>query len=91
VEAVRAAQDVGGEIGATFARAAHGSIQTGRAIGDDLVDAGRTVSRGIVEPAREIGTGLRRVMDGVCRSSTARARKPLAKPRRQRRRRRSAA
>lgn len=87
VEAVRAAQDVGSEIGATLARAANGSIQAGREIGGDLAHAGRTVSRRITQSARDTGIGLGSMTDGLRRSSTARARKPLAKVRGQRRRR----
>ena len=89
VETLHAAEDVGGEIGATLVRAARGSIQAAGEIGGDLVQAGRTVSRGIAEPAREIGTGLKRMTDGLRGASTAR--KPLAKARGQRRRRRAVA
>jgi hypothetical protein len=101
VETLHAAQDVGGEIGATLLRAARGSIQAAGEIGGDLVHAGRTVSRGITEPARDIAASFRRTTDGGQRSSAprqntdgasdGRARKPLAKARGQRRRRRSAA
>jgi len=101
VETLHAAEDVGSEIGATLVRAARGSIQAAGEIGGDLVQAGRTVSRGITEPAREIGAGLRRMTDGLRGASTAReradtsadgrARKPLAKARGQRRRRRAVA
>jgi hypothetical protein len=101
VETLHAVQDVGGEIGTTLVRAARGSIQAAGEIGGDLVHAGRTVSRGITDPAREIGSGLRRMTDGRPRTSSARgdtgtsanerARKPLAKARNQRRRRRAVA
>jgi N-acyl-D-amino-acid deacylase len=59
----------------------------GKEIGGDLVDVGRHVSRGIAEPARELGSGLRRMTGGLRRP----VRKPLAKARGQRRRRRAAA
>jgi hypothetical protein len=92
VEALHAAEDVGNEIGSTLVRAARGSIQAASDIGGDLVQVGRTVSRGIAEPARGLGTGLMRMTDGLRRSADGlRARKPLAKARGPRRRRRAVA
>ena len=93
VEALHAAGDVGSEIGSTIVRAARGSIQAASDIGGDLVHVGRTVSRGIAEPARELGYGLRRMTDGLRRPPSAepRERKPLAKARGGRRRRRAVA
>jgi hypothetical protein len=101
VEALHAAEDVGSEIGSTLVRAARGSIQAASDIGGDLVHVGQTVSRGIAEPARELGTGLMRMTGGLRRSADTRrdsessphdrVRKPLAKARPQRRRRRAAA
>jgi hypothetical protein len=93
VEALHAAEDVGSEIGSTLVRAARGSISAASDIGGDLVQVGRTVSRGIAEPAREFGSGLRRMTGGLRRtaSSATHTRKPLAKAPGQRRRRRAAA
>jgi hypothetical protein len=85
VEALRAAEDVGSEIGSTLVRAARGSIQAASDIGGDLAHVGRSVSRGIAEPARGLGSGLMRMTDGL------RFRKPLAKASRPRRRRREVA
>ena len=90
VEALHAAEDVGSEIGSTLVRAARGSIQAATDIGGDLVHVGRTVSRGIAGPAREVG-GLMRMTDGRGRAADGlRARKPLAKAHRSRRRRAAA-
>jgi hypothetical protein len=93
VEALHAAEDVGNEIGSTLVRAARGSIHAASDIGGDLAQVGRTVSRGIAEPARELGSGLKRITGGLRRTPNVehQARKPLAKVRRQRRRRRAAA
>lgn len=94
VEALHAAEDVGNEIGSTLVRATRGSIRAAGEIGGDLAHMGRTVSRGVAEPARELGSGLMRVTDGLrraARGTPERQRKPLAKAGTRRRRRRAVA
>ena len=93
VETLHAAEGVGSEIGSTIVRAARGSIQAASDIGGDLLHVGQSVSRGIAEPARELGSGLKRMTDGLRRTPRAepRIRKPLAKARGPRRRRRAVA
>ena len=97
VEALHAAGDVGSEIGSTIVRATRGSIQAASDIGGDLASAGRTmVTRGVAEPARELGSGLMRLTNGLrhvtsVRMNDGRVRKPLAKARTRRRRRRTVA
>lgn len=101
VEALHAAEDVGAEIGSTLVQATRGSIRAASDIGGDLAHMGRTVSRGVADPVRELGSGLVRVTNGMRRAApirhrTARAghdgaRKPLGKSAPRRRRRRAAA
>jgi hypothetical protein len=61
IEAIHAVQDVGSELGATVVRAARGSIKAAEEIGGDLVEVGRGVSRGVAEPARQVGDGVARL------------------------------
>ena len=101
VEALHAAEDVGAEVGSTLVQATRGSIRAASDIGGDLAGIGRTVSRTVGEPVRELGTGLARLTNGLrhtapTRRRTARAgrstaRKPVGKAAPRRRRRRGAA
>src|SRR5437764_11609208 len=89
IEALHTVQDVASELGSTVVRAARGSIKAAEAIGGDLVEVGKGVSRGVAEPARQIGGEVARLATGLW--STARLRKGPAKAVARRTRRRSAA
>jgi hypothetical protein len=96
VEAVRAVEDIGNELGSGAVRAARGTIKAAEDIGGDLLQIGADVSRAVSEPARQLGGKVGRLAAGVPKNKTkagrtAPARKPLAKAAGPRRRRRSAA
>jgi hypothetical protein len=97
VETLHAAEDIGAEIGSTLVSATRGSIRAAGDIGGDLADMGRTVSRGVADPVRELGSGLARVTNGLRREAFTRprsrngARKPLGQSAARRHRRRAAA
>src|SRR5215470_9572697 len=55
IEALHTVEDVGSELGTTVVRAARGSIKAAEAIGADLAEVGRGVSRGLVRPTRDVG------------------------------------
>jgi hypothetical protein len=95
IEAVRAVEDIGAELGSAVVRAARGSIKAAGDIGGDIVEVGKGVSRGVAEPAREIGGDLARLATswwpGARRAGRgAQARKPLARASRRQRRRTAA-
>jgi hypothetical protein len=97
VEAVRAVEDIGAELGSAVVRAARGSIRAAGDLGGDIVEVGRGVSRGVAEPARQIGGDLARLATswwpGAQRAAVgarAQARKPLARASRRQRRRTAA-
>jgi hypothetical protein len=98
VEALRAVEDIGSELGSAVVRATRGSIKAANDIGGDLVEVGRGVSRGVAEPARQLGDGVARLATSFWSSATAaagavpaRGRKPPVKAAGRRSRRRSAA
>ena len=101
VEALHAAEDVSAEVGSTLVQATRGSIRAATDIGGDLVGMGRTMSRSVGDPVRELGTGLAHMTNGLRRTGTTRrrraragqvrARKPLGKSAPRHRRRRAAA
>jgi hypothetical protein len=99
VEALRAVEDIGSELGSAVVRATRGSIKAANDIGGDLVEVGRGVSRGVAEPARQLGDGVARLATSFWSSSAtaaagavpARGRKPPVKAAGRRSRRRSAA
>jgi hypothetical protein len=98
IEALHTVQDVGSELGSTVVRAARGSIKAAEAIGGDLVEVGRGVSRGIAQPAREVGSEVARLATGLWSNvsdasgkAIARARKEPVKAAARRSRKRSAA
>jgi hypothetical protein len=72
IEALRAVEEIGGELGSTVVRAARGSIKAAEDIGGDLVEVGRGVSRGVAEPARELGGGIARLATGLWTNATDR-------------------
>jgi hypothetical protein len=90
LEALRAVEDIGGELGSAVVRATRGSIKAAEDIGTDLVQVGRDVTSGVAEPARQIGDGVARLARGFW-TGEARVRKAPAKASGRRRRRRSAA
>jgi len=77
LEAVRAVEEVGSELGSTAVWAVRGSIKAAEEIGSDLVQVGKGVSRGIAEPARQVGAE-RGVRKGPAMASPRRARKRSA-------------
>ncbi len=101
IEALRAVEDIGSELGSAVVRVARGSIKAAEDIGGDLVMVGKGVSRGVAEPARQVGSSIARLATGMWAEGTQmrhggrlkteqHARKMLAKAP-ARRRRRSAA
>jgi hypothetical protein len=94
VEALRAVEDIGNEVGSAVMRAARGSIKAAEDIGGDLIEVGKGVSRGVAEPARQLGGEVTRLATGLWSNATGaartgpRGRKASAKagPRRGRRR-----
>lgn len=46
-------------------RAARGSIKAAEDIGGDLVMVGKGVTRGVAEPARQVGSGIARLTTGM--------------------------
>jgi hypothetical protein len=97
VEAVRAVEEIGAELGTVVVRAARGSIKAAGDIGGDVVEVGKDISRGVAKPARQIGGDLARLATSwwpasgrPSRDARAQARKPLARAS-QRERRRPAA
>ena len=90
LEAVRAVEDIGSELGTTAVSAVRGSIKAAEEIGSDLVQVGKGVSRGVAEPARQLGDGVARLAADLW-SRERGARKNLAKASARRTRRRSAA
>ena len=98
IEALHTVEDVGSALGSTVVRAARSSIKAAEAIGGDLVDAGKGVSRGVAEPARQLGGEVARLATGLWTNVTdaagkagARGRKGPAKAAARKSRRRSAA
>jgi hypothetical protein len=96
LEAIHTVEDVGSELGSTVVRAARGSIKAAEVIGGDLVEVGRGMSRGIAQPAREVGDGVARLASGLWSNVTdaagkVTARKAPAKATNGRSRKRSAA
>ena len=97
IEAIHTVQDVGSELGTTVVRAARGSIRAAGEIGGDLVEVGRGVSRGVAEPARQMGDGVARLASRLWTASgrddggAERVRKAPAKAAGRRSRKRSAA
>jgi hypothetical protein len=90
LEAVRAVEDIGSELGTTAVSAVRGSIKAAEEIGSDLVQVGKGVSRGVAEPARRLGDGVARLAADLW-SRESGARKGLAKASARRTRKRSAA
>jgi hypothetical protein len=101
VEALRAVQDIGRELGSAVVRTARGSIKAAEDIGSDLVMVGKGVSHGVGQPAREVGNDIRRLASGLWgraprgprggRAKTAVAARKMPAKASGRRRRRSAA
>jgi hypothetical protein len=98
VEALRAAEEIGGELASAVVRTARGSIKAAEDIGGDLAQVGRGVSRGVAEPARQLGGEVARLASGLWSNATgstgavaARVRKSPVKARSRRGRRRAAA
>ena len=82
IEALHTVQDVGSELGSTVVRAARGSIKAAEVIGGDLVEVGKGVSRGLAEPAREVGGEVARLWSNMTDASgkaNARVRKEPVK------------
>jgi hypothetical protein len=57
--------DIGSELGSAVVRAARGSIKAAEDIGGDLVMVGKGVTRGVAEPARQVGSGIARLTTGM--------------------------
>lgn len=96
IEALRAVESIGNELGSAVVRAARGSIKAAGDIGGDLAMVGHGVSRGVAEPAREVGQNIARLAKGLWKVEAAHGRRPGARARKMpakvpRRRRRSAA
>jgi len=79
IEALHTVQDVGSELGSTVVRAARGSIKAAEAIGGDLVEVGKGVSRGIAGNVTDLsGKTEARVRKGPAKASARRSRKRAA-------------
>src|SRR5215510_3989327 len=73
VEALRAVEDIGSEVGSAVMRAARGSIKAAEDIGGDLIEVGKGVSRGVAEPARQLGGEVSRLATGLWTNATGTA------------------
>jgi len=89
LEALRAVEDIGSELGSTAVWAVRGSIKAAEGIGGDLVQVGKDISHGVAEPARQLGDGVARLASEW--TAGRGARKGLAKANARRSRKRSAA
>ena len=79
IEALHTVEDVGTELGSTVVRAARGSIKAAEAIGGDLMEVGKGVSRGIGQPAREVSGEVARLATGLWSNVTDAAGKVAAR------------